>query len=272
MAVKNKDEFQSKYGAPTSPDAQVLIGMRGGKAVYGSELDAADTSGKGVINNTYSQNQAIMDDMFKGMKQSGGVYNPSPTATAKMDQMYPPTAADSKVTTRADGNQMVGANSPEAANMREKTSANNQFAATVARINARPNLTSVGAAGKPEGEMSPPLDLRRIAEEDRARESSPFTTGPAPLGGGSNIALADGSYLNSLRGEKPSIFNTTDVANMPFGERAVWDKSMPPNIMGVDSNGLLISNEVAYGGRDKAKDNAWIEDFYKKNPPNLKIQ
>lgn len=184
MAVKNKNEFQSKYGAPTSPDAQVLIGMRGGKAVYGSELDAADTSGKNVINNTYSQNQAIMDDMFKGMKQSGGVYNPSPTAIAKMDQMYPPTVADSKVTTRTDGKQMIGANSPEATNMREKTSANNQFAATMARINSRPNLTSVGAAGKPEGETPPPLDLRRIAEEDRARESSPFTKGPAPLGGG----------------------------------------------------------------------------------------
>ena len=268
-----RGNFESKYGAPTNPDAQVLIGMRGGKAVYGSELDAADTSGKNVINNTYSQNQAIMDDMFKGMKQSGGMYNPSPTAIAKMDQMYPPTAADSKVTTRADGKQMIGANSPEAANMREKTSANNQFAATVARINARPNLTSVGAAGKPEAPASP------ITPASPTAPASPKVGGfvdpldyRTPLASGSNIALADGSYLNSLRGEKPSIFNTTDVANMPFGERAVWDKSMPPNIMGVDSNGLLISNEVAYGGRDKAKDNAWIEDFYKKNPPNLKIQ
>ena len=157
MAVKNKDEFQSKYGAPTSPDAQVLIGMRGGKAVYGSELDAADTSGKGVINNTYSQNQAIMDDMFKGMKQFGGVYNPSPTAIAKMDQMYPPTAADSKVTTRTDGKQMIGANSPEATNMREKTSANNQFAATVARLTAPTNKTDTVATSAPSAMTTPPI-------------------------------------------------------------------------------------------------------------------
>ena len=129
-----RGNFESKYGSPTSPDAQVLIGMRGGKAVYGSELDAADTSGKNVINNTYSQNQAIMGDMFKGMKQSGGMYNPSPTAIAKVDQMYPPTAADSTVTTRADGKQMIGANSTEGANMREKTSTNNQFADTMARL------------------------------------------------------------------------------------------------------------------------------------------
>ena len=172
--------------------------MRSGKAVYGSELDAADTSGKNVINNTYSQNQAIMDDMFKGMKQSGGVYNPSPTAIAKMDQMYPPTAADSKVTTRADGKQMIGVDSSEAVAMREKTSANNQFAATMARVNARPNLTSVGAAGKPEGEMSPPLDLRSIAEEDRARESSPFKTGRDLLAG--KAGLPPVTYSNPMLG------------------------------------------------------------------------
>ena len=71
------------------------------------------------------------------------MYNPSPTAIAKMDQMYPPTAADSKVTTRTDGKQMIGANSPEATNMREKTSANNQFAATMDRLTkpAQPTQT-----------------------------------------------------------------------------------------------------------------------------------
>jgi hypothetical protein len=113
MAVKNKDEFQSKYGAPKSPDAQVLIGMKSGRAVYGSELDATDTKGSNVINNTPSQNQAIMDQMFGQMAKSGGMYNPPTSAVAK-----------------------TAPSSPEA---------DAQFLKTLNKLNSRPDNTSVFA-------------------------------------------------------------------------------------------------------------------------------
>ncbi len=262
--------FESKYGTPADPNKNVLIGMKSGKAVYGDALDATDTKGSNVINNTPSQNQAIMDQMFGQMAKSGGMYNPSPSAIAKMDQMYPPTAADSKVTTRADNKQMIGANSPEAKAMRESSAGDARFLQTLSRLNARPNRTSAT-----EPTQTPPPDLQKIAEESRARAASPFTTGPLtwPIGQAPPPSVQDFGSLALSKPQagsnKPSIFEGRDVTNMPFSERQLWDKNVPPNITGVDSNGLLISNEIAYGGRDKTKDNAWIEDYYKKNPPNL---
>jgi hypothetical protein len=122
MAVRNKSEFESKYGAPPNGLQNIAIGMKGGKAVYGTEMESKDTKGEGVINNTWSQNQAIMDSMFKEMGRSGGMYNPSASDIRRAEQLSPPTAADYKVTTRADGKQMVGAYSPEAAAMRESSS------------------------------------------------------------------------------------------------------------------------------------------------------
>lgn len=224
MAAKiTRPEFESKYGSPSSPDKNVLIGMKGGKAVYGSELDATDTKGANVINNTYSQNQAIMKDMFSQMSKSGGTYNPSPQATAKMDQMYPPTKADSTVTARADGKQMVGPTSPEAASMREPSSNDAQFLKTLAGVNARPNRTS--AVESPEAQ--PPPDLRKIAEESKASEASPFTKGPAPfpamtnvLGGPAptteppafDVAGDNLNYLLGLRSE-----GATPSAAIPLG-------------------------------------------------------
>jgi hypothetical protein len=270
MAVKNKDEFQSKYGAPTSPDAQVLIGMKSGRAVYGSELDATDTKGSNVINNTPSQNQAIMDDMFKEMGRSGGMYNPSSKDIVAAERMSPITAVDGTITKRADGKEMIGAESQQAANMRESSAGDARFLQTLSRLNARPNRTSAT-----EPTQAPPPDLQKIAEESRAREASPFTTGPVrwPIGQSPPPSVQDFGGLALSKPQagsnKPSIFEGRDVTNMPFSERQLWDKNVPPNITGVDSNGLLISNEIAYGGRDKTKDNAWIEDYYKKNPPNL---
>jgi hypothetical protein len=113
--------FESQYGASPDDNKKVLIGMRGGKAVYGDALDAADTSGKNIINNTYSQNQAIINDMFKETAQSGDMYNPSAKDIAAAERMSPVTAADKTVTKRGD-TEMVGAYSPQAAAMREKTS------------------------------------------------------------------------------------------------------------------------------------------------------
>jgi hypothetical protein len=259
MAGKNKDEFQSKYGAPKSPDAQVLIGMKGGRAVYGSELDATDTKGSNVINNTPSQNQAIMDQMFGQMAKSGGMYNPPTSAVAK-----------------------TAPSSPEA---------DAQFLKTLNKLNSRPDKTSVFAgtdyapqttAARANRTSAEPTvatltqpNLQQIAEESRARAASPFTKGPLtwPVGQAPPPSVQDFGGLALSKPQagsnKPSIFEGRDVTNMPFSERQLWDKNMPPNITGVDSNGLLISNEIAYGGRDKTKDNAWIEEYYKKNPPNL---
>lgn len=146
MAVKNKSEFESKYGAPPNELQNIAIGMKGGKAVYGTEMESKDTKGEGVINNTWSQNQAIMDSMFKEMGRSGGMYNPSASDIRRAEQLSPPTAADYKVTTRADGKQMVGAYSPEAAAMREPSSSaatDSQFLKTLKGLNEKPDMTSV---------------------------------------------------------------------------------------------------------------------------------
>jgi hypothetical protein len=304
MAVKNKDEFQSKYGAPKSPDAQVLIGMRGGKAVYGSELDAADTSGKGVINNTYSQNQAIMDDMFKGMKQSGGVYNPSPTATAKMDQMYPPTAADSKVTTRADGNQMVGANSPEAANMREKTSANNQFAATMARLTAPTNKPDTVATSAPSAMTTPPIAasnpmLGMLGGEnpteiapaafDVAGENANFLIGlnkkkSTPKQSNTEVVSVNGrdvpvhkaetmDYRPERDGVMLGVTTTSGQEPTIFGktlgqmspeERGLWTKK--PEGIDFDEDGMLFGTAQKRSPEEEARIAKWEESELQNNP------
>jgi hypothetical protein len=274
MAVKNKDEFQSKYGAPTNSDAQVLIGMRGGKAVYGSELDAADTSGKNVINNTYSQNQAIMDDMFKGMKQSGGMYNPSPTAIAKMDQMYPPTAADSKVTTRADGNQMVGANSPEAANMREKASANNQFAATMARLTAPTNKPDTVATSAPSAMTTPPIAASNPmlgmlggenpteiapAEFDVSGENANFLIGL----NNKKKKIPQQSSGDITSGQEPTIFGKT-LGQMSPEERGLWTKK--PEGIDFDENGMLFGTAQKRSPEEEARIAKWEESELQNNP------
>jgi hypothetical protein len=138
MAVKNKAEFEKKYGAAPSELQNVLIGMKGGKAVYGTEMESKDTKGENVINNTYSQNQAIMNDMFKEMGRSGGMYNPSSKDIVAAERMSPITAADRDVTKRADGKELIGAESQQAANMRESSAGDAQFLKTLAGINAQP--------------------------------------------------------------------------------------------------------------------------------------
>ena len=219
MAEKTRVEvmrgaFESKYGAPTNDNKKVLIGMKGGKAVYGDELDAVDTTGAQYVG-TYSKNQAISNDMAKEMARSGGMYNPS-SNNIRLEGTPAPTENDYKTTIRAsDGQVMVGALSPDAAAMREKTTADNRFASTLDRLNARPDRTSLGAAGKPEVKTPPPLDLRRIAEGDRARESSPFTKGPAPLGGGSNVLLAGDSSKQAGNDTFEEGWETTPIGGIP---------------------------------------------------------
>jgi hypothetical protein len=204
MAVKNKAEFENKYGAAPSELQNVLIGMKGGKAVYGTEMESKDTKGENVINNTYSQNQAIMNDMFKEMGRSGGMYNPSSKDIVAAERMSPITADDRDVTKRADGKELIGAESQQAANMRESPNADARFLQTLSRLNARPNRTSAA-----EPTQTPPPDLQKIDEEDRARDASPVTKGPAPLpaplGSGGNVSLASNSA------ELPSIFSAEDV-------------------------------------------------------------
>jgi hypothetical protein len=188
MAEKNKVElmrgaFESKYGSPTDENKKVLIGMRGGQAIYGDALDAADTSGKNVINNTYSQNQAIMDGMFKEMAQSGGMYNPSAKDIAAAERMYPVTAADKTVTKRADGTEMVGAYSPQAAAMREKTSTTpvNPVAPAVTPTTAP---AATGAPAAPEVGLGADY-LKKIRDKKKENQSKQpaFNAVPSVLDG-----------------------------------------------------------------------------------------
>ena len=89
MAAKTKTEkirgeFEGKYGAPKDPSKKVLIGMKGGKAVYGDEWDEV-TPMENEITNTYSQNQAELGRVVAEMKRSGGMYNPSPNDITRME-------------------------------------------------------------------------------------------------------------------------------------------------------------------------------------------
>ena len=274
-----RGNFESKYGAPTSPDAQVLIGMRGGKAVYGSELDAADTSGKNVINNTYSQNQAIMDDMFKGMKQSGGMYNPSPTAIAKMDQMYPPTAADSKVTTRADGKQMIGANSPEATNMREKTSAPS---ATTTPPIAAPNPMLGMLGGKNPTEIAPAAfdvsgeNANFLIGLNNKKNSLQRSDAEVISIDGKNVPVTrpqtmdyrpqrDGVMVGvtTTSGQEPTIFGKT-LGQMSPEERGLWTKK--PEGIDFDKSGMLFGTQQKRSPEEEAQIAKWEESELQNNP------
>ena len=209
-----RENFESKYGSPTG-SGKVLIGMKSGKAVYGDELDAVDTSGKNVINNTYSQNQAIMNDMFKEMAQSGGMYNPSTKDIAAAERMSPVTAADKTVTRRSDGTDMVGAYSPQAAAMREPSSSDAQFLKTLNRLNERENKTSKFSDTDPFPSKLPPT---------KPPVSQGPTPPPQPSTGSSldNVALAGGI--------------TTAPPQNPF----VMDRNNKTrSISGVDQNSLF---------------------------------
>lgn len=229
-----RENFESKYGSPTG-SGKVLIGMKGGRAVYGDELDEVDPNGEGVINNTYSQNQAIMDGMFKEMGRSGGMYNPSTPDIRRAEQLSPPTEADYKVTTRADGKKMVGAYSPEAAAMRESSNDDARFLQTLTRLNARPNRTSAA-----EPTRTPPPDLRKIAEEDRARESSPFTSGP---------------FI--LPKTKPSEIgkNPLEFVSPPIIDESNVGRGLP-----ISTNAVGLNNVVLRGNQSKS-DVSVLEDI-----------
>ncbi len=208
--------FESQYGAPPNDNKKVLIGMRGGKAVYGDELDAVDTTGAQYVG-TYSKNQAAMDDIFKETARSGGMYNPS-SNNIPLGGTPAVTAADKTVTRRADGTEMIGALSPQAAAMREKTTTtDNQFASTLARLNARPDRTSLGATGKPEapaGTAAPAVGDAPSAVGDTQPTGLPPVTYSNPmlgiLGGQEPTETApafdvkgeNANYLIGLNGKK----------------------------------------------------------------------
>jgi hypothetical protein len=124
MAAKTKTEkirgeFEGKYGAPKDPSKKVLIGMKGGKAVYGDEWDEV-TPMENEITNTYSQNQAELGRVTAELKRSGGMYNPSPNDITRMENKYPSDAKDTQnKIKRVGASPMVGSDSPEAISMRK---------------------------------------------------------------------------------------------------------------------------------------------------------
>lgn len=237
-----RENFESKYGSPTG-SGKVLIGMKSGKAVYGDELDAVDTSGANVINNTYSQNQAIMDGMFKEMGRSGGMYTPSTPDIRRAEQLSPPTEADYKVTTRADGKKMVGAYSPEAAAMREPSNDDARFLQTLNRLNARPNNTSKFSDTDPfPSALSPtkPPSSQNSAPPPQPNTAPPVQP-PSPNIGGSlnNVALASGLVMSSPQMGKPPTGGFGQSGSVdPYG----MDQKKRPNARaGLDQNSLFES-------------------------------
>ena len=129
MAAKTKTEkirgeFEGKYGAPKDPSKKVLIGMKGGKAVYGDEWDEV-TPMENEITNTYSQNQAELGRVVAEMKRSGGMYNPSPNDITRMENKYPSDVKDTQSPIpRVGASPMIGSDSPAAISMRENPAQN----------------------------------------------------------------------------------------------------------------------------------------------------
>jgi cell pole-organizing protein PopZ len=193
--------FESQYGAPPDENKKVLIGMRGGKAVYGDELDAVDTTGAQYVG-TYSKNQAAMDDIFKETARSGGMYNPS-SNNIPLEGTPAVTEADKKVTYRAsDGQKMIGALSPEAAAMREKTGADQQFANTLTRIKGGTPKTTETPATPTATETRPMvLPFPEYSTEDQINESKNKPSPNTPAGGDAQPAgIPPVTYSNPMLG------------------------------------------------------------------------
>ena len=139
MAAKTKTEkirgeFEGKYGAPKDLSKKVLIGMKGGKAVYGDEWDGV-TPMENEITNTYSQNQAELGRVTAELNRSGGIYNPSPNDITRMENKYPTDGKDTQNKIKRDGaSTMVGSDSPAAISAREnptQDAANARYLATM---------------------------------------------------------------------------------------------------------------------------------------------
>jgi len=169
--------FESQYGASPNDNKKVLIGMRGGKAVYGDELDAADTTGAQYVG-TYSKNQAAMDDIFKEMARSGGMYNPS-SNNIRLEGTPAVTEADKTVTYRAsDGQKMIGALSPEAAAMREKTS-NTPVNPVAPAVTPTTAPAATGAPAAPEIGLGADY-LKKIRDKKKEGQSKQPTFNAVP--------------------------------------------------------------------------------------------
>lgn len=242
--------FESKYGAPTNDNKKVLIGMKGGKAVYGDELDAVDTSGNNVINNTYSQNQAIMNDMSKEMAQSGGMYNPSARDIRAAEAMSPVTEADRSTTQRASDKQvMVGAYSADAAKQRERfnQTADQRFAATMTRLNTPAGTTAPAVGGaQPTGLPSVPYSNPLL---DILGGQQPTEITPAPA---FDVKGENATFLTSLRGkntlQQPSVVPPT-AANQKGTTNKPQTPAYSPNqnqVLGMLAFGEELGT-LAYG-------------------------
>jgi hypothetical protein len=259
-----RENFESKYGSPTG-SGKVLIGMKSGKAVYGDELDAVDTSGANVINNTYSQNQAIMDGMFKEMGRSGGMYTPSTPDIRRAEQLSPPTEADYKVTTRADGKKMVGAYSPEAAAMRESSSSDAQFLKTLSNLNSKPRTSAT--------QEVPSVDITQ-ASSTKAATSAPKSMTDA-LGGlaPTNIKPAfdiKGENAEYLKNMQSSGFGGGGGSDTPSSSSTSGNPMMDILNSGgdvsEDNQSTTLSNFNYLNSLRGKKKTPWYEQFGNKRP------
>jgi hypothetical protein len=184
MAAKTKTEklrgeFEGKYGAPTDSNKKVLIGMRGGKAVYGDEWDAVDTGGDNVINNTFSQNQAELNRISAELKRSGGMYNPSPKDIARMENMYPSDAKDTQDQIQREGAKpMVGPDSPAASAMRVEPMQNANNARFLATLR---NQQAQKSQEQPVTSTIAPPSIQRGAYNNTNRSQPAPVATPAPV-------------------------------------------------------------------------------------------
>lgn len=115
---KEKETFEAKYGANPDPafSGSVLIGMKGGKAIYGDP----NAPMEGAINRTATQNMRESAELQRKLAQTGGVYSPTASSIRQIRSQFPlREGADTSTTFRPDGQKMIGVESPEAQAMRQ---------------------------------------------------------------------------------------------------------------------------------------------------------
>lgn len=219
MAAKTKTEkirgeFEGKYGAPKDPSKKVLIGMKGGKAVYGDEWDEV-TPMENEITNTYSQNQAELGRVTAELNRSGGIYNPSPNDITRMENKYPSDAKDTQnEIKRVGASTMVGSDSPAAISAREnptQDAANARFLATLQRNAAEQKAQRDREVRAPSTIAAPSIQRESYAAKKSA-VTPPAVTPPAvtpaavPASSSSTVATPAGSPLNAVASD---FLNTT---------------------------------------------------------------
>jgi hypothetical protein len=300
MAGKNKDEFQSKYGAPKSPDAQVLIGMKSGRAVYGSELDATDTKGSNVINNTPSQNQAIMDQMFGQMAKSGGMYNPPTSAVAKTAPSSPEADAQflktlNKLNSRPDKTSVFAGTdyAPQTTAARANRTGINQSENTQSAT-TQPTASNTPITAQTTNPMVDILGGLPSAQEespafDVAGENANFLIGlnkkkSTPKQSNTEVVSVNGRDVpvhkaetmdyrperdgvmlgvTTTSGQEPTIFGKT-LGQMSPEERGLWTKK--PEGIDFDGDGMLFGTAQKRSPEEEARIAKWEESELQNNP------